>query len=76
MTKKETRTRVYCGPSVRGVARQYTSFTGELPEQMKKNELNPDEFPVESEQCTKKLIHAVNHTPSIPLDAAFLPPLL
>lgn len=47
-----------------------------LPEQMKKNELNPDEFPEESEQCTKKLIHAVNHTPSIPLDAAFLPPLL
>lgn len=36
MTKKETRTRVYCGPSVRGVARQYTCFTGELPEQMKK----------------------------------------
>lgn len=35
MTKKETRTRVYCGPSVRGVARQYTCFTGELPEQMK-----------------------------------------
>ena len=47
-----------------------------LPEQMKKNELNPDEFPEESEQCTKKLIHAVNQTPSIPLDAAFLPPLL
>lgn len=47
-----------------------------LPEQMKKNELNPDEFPEESEECTKKLIHAVNHTPSIPLDAAFLPPLL
>ena len=32
MTKKETRTRVYCGPSVRGVARQYTCFTGELPD--------------------------------------------
>ena len=47
-----------------------------LPEQMKKNELNPDEFPAESEECTKKLIHAVNHTPSIPLDAALLPPLL
>ena len=47
-----------------------------LPEQMKKNELNPDEFPEESEECTKKLIHAVNHTPSILLDAAFLPPLL
>ena len=47
-----------------------------LPEQMKKNELNPDEFPEESEQCTKKQIHAVNHTPSIPLDATFLPPLL
>ena len=25
-----------------------------LPEQMKENELNPDEFPEESEQCTKK----------------------
>lgn len=38
MTKaKETTTmRVYCGPSVRGVARQYTSFIGELPEPMKK----------------------------------------
>ena len=36
MTKKETRTRVYCGPSVRGVARQYTCFTGDRPEQMKK----------------------------------------
>mgnify|MGYP006928582385 FL=1 len=47
-----------------------------LPGQRKKKELNPDEFPVESEECTKKLIHAVNHTPSIPLDAAFLPPLL
>ena len=35
MTKK-ARTRVYCGPSVRGVARQYTIFTGELPEYMKK----------------------------------------
>lgn len=23
---------VYCGPSVRGVARQYTVFTGKLPE--------------------------------------------
>ena len=51
-------------------------FRNFLPEQMKKNELNPDEFPAESEECTKKLIHAVNHTPSIPLDAAFLPPLL
>lgn len=47
-----------------------------LPEQMKENELNPDELPEESEQCTKKLIHAVNQTPSIPLDAMFLPPLL
>ena len=46
------------------------------PEQRKKKELNPDEFPEESEECTKKLIHAVNHTPSVPLDAAFLPPLL
>ena len=46
------------------------------PGQRKKKELNPDEFPVESEECTKKLIHAVNHTPSIPLDAPFLPPLL
>ena len=37
MKAKETNTmRVYCGPSVRGVARQYTSFTGELPEPMKK----------------------------------------
>lgn len=24
--------RVYCGPSVRGVAKQYTVFTGETPE--------------------------------------------
>lgn len=37
MKAKETNTMsVYCGPSVRGVARQYTSFTGELPEPMKK----------------------------------------
>ena len=34
--KNEARTRVYCGPSVRGVARQYTSFSGELPESMKR----------------------------------------
>ena len=45
-------------------------------EQRKKKELNPDEFPTESEECTQKLIHAVRQTPSIPLDAAFLPPLL
>ena len=32
MTKKETRTRVYCGPSVRGVARQYTVYaSGNTP---------------------------------------------
>lgn len=35
MKAKETTTmRVYCGPSIRGVARQYTSFIGELPEPM------------------------------------------
>lgn len=34
--KNEARTRVYCGPSVRGVARKYTSFSGELPESMKR----------------------------------------
>lgn len=45
-------------------------------EQRTKQELNPDEFPTESEECTQKLIHAVRQTPSIPLDAAFLPPLL
>ena len=28
--------KTYCGPSVRGVARQYTSFSGELPESMKR----------------------------------------
>lgn len=38
--------------------------------------LNPDEFSEESAQCTKKLIAAINQTPSIPLDAALLPPLL
>ena len=26
---------VYCGPSVRGVVRQYTVFTGEVPELLK-----------------------------------------
>ena len=37
MKTKETNTmRVYCGPSIRGVIRQYTSFTGELPDRMKK----------------------------------------
>lgn len=36
MRAKETTTmRVYCGPSVRGVARQYTTFIGDLPDQMK-----------------------------------------
>lgn len=35
MTKKENDIRIYCGPSVRGVAKQYTSFKGELPTKMK-----------------------------------------
>ena len=47
-----------------------------MQEQATKNKLNPDESPEESEECTQKLIHAVRQTPSIPLDAAFLPPLL
>lgn len=34
-TTKTIGTRVYCGPSVRGVARQYTVYTGELPEALK-----------------------------------------
>lgn len=32
---KETGSYVYCGPSVRGVARQYTVFNGGLPEMVK-----------------------------------------
>lgn len=37
-TKAETTeavTKVYCGPSVRGVVRQYTVFTGEISELLK-----------------------------------------
>lgn len=30
--KKDDTPRVYCGPSVRGIARQYTVFQGEIPE--------------------------------------------
>ena len=30
-THKAQTTRVYCGPSVRGVARQFTVYSGELP---------------------------------------------
>ncbi len=30
--KKKTGPRVYCGPSIRNVARQYTVYTGALPE--------------------------------------------
>ena len=45
-------------------------------EQTTEQPLNPDEFSEESAQCTKKLIAAINLTPSIPLDAAFLTPLL
>ena len=26
--------RVYCGPSVRGLARQYTVFTGDVPDEL------------------------------------------
>ena len=45
-------------------------------EQTTEQPLNPDEFSEESAQCMKKLIAAINLTPSIPLDAALLPPLL
>lgn len=31
----ETVTKVYCGPSVRGVVRQYTVFTGEISDLLK-----------------------------------------
>lgn len=30
----ENTPKVYCGPSVRGVVRQYTVFTGEIPEML------------------------------------------
>ena len=39
--KTETRkprargSQVYCGPTVRGVAKQYTVYAGELPEELK-----------------------------------------
>jgi len=32
---KETGTRVYCGPSVRNVARQYTVYAGEIPDALR-----------------------------------------
>ena len=32
--KKAAGTFVYCGPSVRGVARQYTVYTGDIPQQL------------------------------------------
>ena len=32
---KQTGTRVYCGPSVRNVARQYTVYAGEIPEALR-----------------------------------------
>ena len=31
----ETGTRVYCGPSVRNVARQYTVYAGEIPDALR-----------------------------------------
>ncbi len=31
-TASTAASRVYCGPSVRGVAKQYTVFSGEIPE--------------------------------------------
>lgn len=34
-TKTETKAKVYCGPSVRGVVRQYTVFNGEVSELLK-----------------------------------------
>lgn len=34
-TKAETKAKVYCGPSVRGVVRQYTVFNGEVSELLK-----------------------------------------
>lgn len=33
--RKAQTQRVYCGPSVRGVARQFTVYTGELPNALK-----------------------------------------
>lgn len=30
--KKHTGPRVYCGPSIKAIARQYTVFTGDVPE--------------------------------------------
>ena len=32
---KEAGTRVYCGPSVRNVARQYTVYAGEIPDALR-----------------------------------------
>ena len=32
---KKTGTRVYCGPSVRNVARQYTVYAGEIPDALR-----------------------------------------
>lgn len=32
---KQTGTRVYCGPSVRNVARQYTVYAGEIPDALR-----------------------------------------
>ena len=33
--KPAEKKRVYCGPSVRGVAKQFTVYTGELPEDLR-----------------------------------------
>lgn len=34
-TPAEPETLIYCGPSLRGIAPQYTAFTGGLPEELR-----------------------------------------